>query len=46
MMGFALSTNAAMLGLARRLGFELRFEPGDTRLTRLELKLEPLAIAA
>lgn len=46
MMGFALSTNTAMPGLARKLGFELRFEPGDARLTRLELKLDTFAIAA
>jgi acetyltransferase len=44
--GFVLSTHAAMLRLARKLGFELRSEPGDARLTRIELRLDACAVAA
>jgi acetyltransferase len=44
--GLVLSTNSAMLHLARKLGFELRFEPDDPRLTRIELRLDACAVAA
>jgi len=40
MKGYAFSTNAAMLGLARKLGFLLKREPDDATLTRLTLNLD------
>lgn len=36
-----LSTNQAMLSLARRLGFKARREPGDATVTRIERRLGP-----
>ena len=38
--GTTLSTNAAMLGLARRFGFAARREIGDSQVTRLSLRLD------
>ena len=38
--GTTLSTNAAMLGLARRFGFAARREIGDSLVTRLSLRLD------
>ena len=40
MEGFVLSQNRAMLGLAKRLGFSIAYEPGDAsvRICRLALK--------
>jgi acetyltransferase len=38
--GTTLPTNAAMLGLARRLGFAARREIGDSQVTRLSLRLD------
>ena len=38
--GTTLSTNAAMLGLAHRLGFSTRREIGDSLVTRLSLRLD------
>jgi acetyltransferase len=39
MEGFVLAANKPMLELARRLGFEIRFDPDDlsVRIVRLEL---------
>ena len=39
MEGFVLASNKPMLKLARRLGFEIRFDPDDpsVRIVRLEL---------
>lgn len=37
--GITLATNTAMLGLARRLGFKIAAEPGDTTVLRLQLDL-------
>ena len=39
LVDITLSENKAMLALARRLGFRLQHEPGDARVTRLELAL-------
>lgn len=36
MNGITLSENHAMLGLARKLGFRARREPGDATVTRIE----------
>ena len=38
--GTTLSTNAAMLGLARRFGFAARREIGDSLVTRVSLRLD------
>ena len=38
--GTTLSTNAAMLGLARRFGFAARREIGDSLVTQLSLRLD------
>ena len=38
--GTTLSTNAAMLGLARRFGFAARREIGDSLVTELSLRLD------
>lgn len=37
--GITLATNTAMLGLARRLGFQSAQEPGDATVLRLQLDL-------
>ncbi len=39
MSGYVLSTNASMLGLARKLGFRLQRVPGDATLTQVTLEL-------
>jgi acetyltransferase len=46
MTGLVLSTNTTMLSLARRLGFALRPEASDPKLTRIELDLGARAAAA
>lgn len=39
--GITLTTNTAMLTLARRLGFRLALEPGDATVTRVEKVTDP-----
>ena len=39
MHGITLATNTGMLGLARRLGFQSKMEPGDATVLRLQLEL-------
>jgi acetyltransferase len=38
--GITLSTNAAMIALARKLGFRARMEPGNASVTELRLEAE------
>jgi acetyltransferase len=41
MEGFVLSQNRAMLGLAKRLGFSIAYEPGDASVRICRLTLNP-----
>jgi len=41
MEGFVLSQNRAMLGLAKRLGFSIAYEPGDPSVRICRLTLNP-----
>jgi acetyltransferase len=41
MEGFVLSQNRAMLGLAKRLGFSIAYEPGDASVRICRLALNP-----
>jgi len=41
MEGFVLSQNRAMLGLAKRLGFRIEYEPGDASVRNCRLALNP-----
>ena len=41
MEGFVLSQNQAMLGLAKRLGFRIAYEPGDASVRICRLTLNP-----
>ena len=41
MEGFVLSQNQAMLGLAKRLGFRIGYEPGDASVRVCRLTLNP-----
>jgi acetyltransferase len=42
--GITLSTNLPMLRLAKKLGFALRYEPGDATLMRLSLTINGVRI--